>query len=94
MSKATIDPKGVDEAGEVLHFDGEMCIMDETGDTRLMWSQKNKDEVDHARKRFEELKAKGYMAYTVNAKGDQGEVLHSFDAAAERIIMVPRVVGG
>jgi len=74
---------------------GELAIMDHSGDTKLMWDSENQDEVANARKTFTEMKAKGFMAYTVKGKsGDKGEVIREFDATAESIIMVPQMKGG
>lgn len=69
--------------------------LDNTGDTRLMWSRDNQPEVDAARDLFKTLKKKQYTAYRAEGKeGSRGEVIHEFDPEAERIIMVPRQVGG
>lgn len=74
--------------GGVLH------VMDSTGDTKVMWSQQNPDEVENAKATFDRLKAKGFLAYSVNEDGSSGEVLHEFDKRAERIILSPPLVGG
>lgn len=72
----------------------ELMIVDQTGDTRLQWNKKNAEEIAAAKLRFDELKTKGYLAYKVDKSGGQGEVLHEFDANAERIILNPRMIGG
>jgi len=72
----------------------EMAVMDETGDTKLIWDEGNEDEVEAARSMFSNLKKKGYVGYSVNKKGDKGEVLERFDPLAERIIMAPQLRGG
>lgn len=72
----------------------ELMILDGTGDTRLQWNERNRDEVAAARKRFDELKTKGYAAFKVNRSGSQGEQIDAFDPAAERLIMMPPMVGG
>lgn len=72
----------------------EMAVLDETGDTKLIWDEDNQDEVDAAKDMFDKLKKKGYLAYSVNKKGDKGEVLSKFDASVERIIMAPPMQGG
>ena len=51
-----------------------MCVLDETGDSRIQWDPGNPEEVAKAQFRFEELTKKGYLAYKVNKKGDRGEV--------------------
>jgi hypothetical protein len=71
-----------------------LAVLDATGDTRLQWDKNNHMEVQAAKARFDELKAKRYFAYKVNKQGEQGEVIHDFDPAAERIMMVPPMVGG
>lgn len=69
-------------------------VMDHTGDTRLTWASGAEAEVAAARAMFDELKGKGYLAYTVQADGKPGEVIRRFDPDAEAIIMSPQLVGG
>jgi hypothetical protein len=73
---------------------GTLCVLDESGDTRMQWDRKNPAEVAKAEARFKELKAKGYLAYKVNKKGDKGEVITAFDPDAERIILHAQMIGG
>jgi hypothetical protein len=74
---------------------GELAILDKTGDTKLMWTVGNQVEMDAAKELFEKLRKKGYLAYkAVGEKGDKGEQLTAFDPEAGRIIMVPQMVGG
>lgn len=73
----------------------EMSILDPSGDTKVTWNKDNPDEVENARRTFDDLKKKGFMAYSVEgSRGDKGEVLRGFDADAERLIMAPPLVGG
>ena len=73
----------------------ELLVLDQTGDTKLIWDRNNRDEVDAARELFGKLKKKGHLAYTVRGeKGDKGDVIQEFDPTAERIIMSPRLIGG
>lgn len=72
----------------------EMRVMDTTGDTKVIWDSGKADEVSAAKKTFDDLKKKGYMAYSVKKGGDKGELLHDFDPDAEKIILAPRMVGG
>lgn len=71
-----------------------LCVMDESGDSRIQWDQNNPEEVSKAEFRFNDLKKKGFMAYSVNKKGDKGVVLQAFDPTAERIIMHSQMIGG
>lgn len=89
MSTATL-PLAEPTTGQgIIH------TLDTTGDTRLIWNRNNQDEVAAARKMFTDLKAKHFTAYRAEGKeGLQGAVINEFDPASERIIMVPRMVGG
>lgn len=84
----------MDEVIELNDDQGILCVMDATGDTKLIWDRKNKDEVQSAKRTFDELKAKGYIAYSVKKDGSAGEVLSDFDKKAEKLIMVPPLIGG
>ncbi len=72
----------------------EMAVMSERGDTKLLWNPQNTDEVANAKRTFDDLRAKGYLAYTVTANGDKGEVIREFNANAEKIILAPPLRGG
>jgi hypothetical protein len=73
---------------------GEIAVLDRTGDTKLVWDSAQEDEIDAARKMFDDLKKKGYAAFSVKKNGDKGEVIKKFDPEAEKIIMAPALVGG
>lgn len=82
------------KAGGKPMFTGEMAILDSTGDTKVIWDPHNPDEVAAAKAQFDTLKKKGFIAYTVNKKGDKGEVIREFDPNAEKIILSPPLAGG
>ena len=75
---------------------GTLHIMDETGDTRLMWDPRNQDEIDIAKAAFKKAKDKGMIAYTVDPDTGEktGTVIREFDEKAGKIIMAPQLVGG
>ena len=73
---------------------GEMRIIDKSGDTKIIWDRNNADEVANAKKVFDDLKAKRFMAYKVDDHGDKSEVIREFDPNAEKLIMSPPLVGG
>jgi hypothetical protein len=80
---------------EVEEGKGEMRIIDETGDTRLIWDPDNEDEVSNAKRTFKDLTAKGYAAFAVDRKGEAGKRVDSFDAEAGKLIlMIPQQRGG
>ena len=80
--------------GTPLKVFGELAILDGTGDTKVIWDPHNSDEVEAAKAQFDALRKKGFLAYTVNKKGDKGEVITKFDPDAEKIILSPPLVGG
>jgi hypothetical protein len=73
----------------------ELAVMDrDKGDAKYFWDRHNRDEVEVARRAFAGMKAKGYLAYKLDASGNKGEVIREFDPDAEQIIMSPQSVGG
>ena len=72
----------------------EMRILDDFGDTKMVWDPGNPDEVENARRTFNDLRSKGYQAYTVKKRGGQGEIIGEFDPEAGRVIMAPAMRGG
>ena len=77
-----------------LETHGELAIMDHTGDTKIIWSRDNDDEIANAERTFKDLKKKGYAVFKVDKKGDKAEQVHEFDKSVERLIFVPALVGG
>jgi hypothetical protein len=73
---------------------GEMRLMGTSGDTKIVWDSEQDDEVENARRTFNDLKRKGYAAFDVGAKGQKGERIQEFDPDAEKLIMVPAIAGG
>lgn len=72
----------------------ELVILDHTGDTKIIWDPDKQEEVEQARETFNKLRKKGYAAYSVNKRGDKGEVVREFDSDAEKLILAPAMVGG
>ena len=72
-----------------------LAITDHTGDSKIMWSKDNQDEIDVARRTFNDMKAKGYGCFkVVGKKGEAGEQVDSFDPNAERYIFTKPMAGG
>lgn len=75
--------------------DIEIAVMGKEGDVKTIWNPKNADEVENARKTFDDMKKKGYVAFKVAKDGAQGEQMTEFDPeAAKMILMVPAFQGG
>lgn len=65
------------------------------GDVEVRWDPSNPDDVESARQAFRALKGKGFTAFRVQAdRRSKGELIHEFDPNAEKIIMVPQIIGG
>jgi hypothetical protein len=64
------------------------------GDTKIMWDPDNKDQVDSAQRTFDDLTRKNYWAYKTDKEGNRSERVMTFDKKAERLILMPRPVGG
>lgn len=76
-------------------FDGLIESLDRTGDTKIMWDGRNADEVAAAKAAFDTHIKRGGLAYRAEGKnGERGEKITKFDKKAERIILVPQLVGG
>ena len=74
---------------------GELRIMDrKKGDTKTVWDKNDEDQVAAAKKQFDDLTKKGYLAYTVRRDGKPGRKMNTFDPDAEAVILAPPVVGG
>lgn len=73
---------------------GELAILDNTGDSKIMWDVRNKDEIDAAEAQFDSLIKKGFTAYSVKKDGEKNKKITSFDPDAGKIILVPPIIGG
>ena len=73
---------------------GVLAVMGVEGDTKLIWTPGNADEVENAKRTFKDLKKKGYIAYYVEDDGERGEVITEFDPMLSKIIMAPPMRGG
>lgn len=74
---------------------GMMQVMDPSGHTEVTWDSDVPAEVEVARAAFRQLtEDKGYQAFRVRNGGERGERMRTFDASAEKILMIPQLVGG
>jgi hypothetical protein len=80
---------------------GMLRVMSRRGDDRLTWDEQKvltgdpeaNAAVREAERIFAQERAKGATAFKVE-QGKPIERIEQFDATAEQIVMVPRVVGG
>jgi hypothetical protein len=73
---------------------GILATLAPAGDLKSTWDSERPDEVSAARKQFDDLTKKGYLAFKVKKDGDKGELIREFDPEAEKIILSPPVRGG
>lgn len=73
---------------------GELKIISEEGDTKVVFDPENKDEVKAAKKQFDDLISKGFSAFKVKKSGEKGKKITQFDKESGRIILVPQMQGG
>lgn len=73
---------------------GELATLDRSGDTKVFWSSTVPDEVQNARRTFNDLRGKGYAAFKLTGDGTKGEQILEFDPMAEKIILAPAMKGG
>ena len=72
----------------------ELTVLDFNGESKHQWNPDNPDEVAAIRTLYNELKKKGFLAFSVNRKGDRGEQIREFDPEAGHIILAPPQKGG
>jgi len=75
-------------------MNGEMSVLGTEGDTKVIWDSENEDEVENAKKTFNDLKKKGYSAFSVKKNGEKGSRLDKFDSEEEKMILAPALQGG
>jgi len=80
---------------------GMLRVMSRRGDDRVTWDEQKVQTGDpeslaairEAERIFAQERAKGATAFRIDS-GKATERIEHFDATAEQIVMVPRVVGG
>ena len=74
---------------------GEMRVLDQTGDTKVIWDPDNDDEVEAAESQFDILLEKGFNIFKVGKDHEKtGGKLKKFPKTAGKLIAVPALVGG
>lgn len=71
-----------------------MQVMDPTGHTTVNWTQGNEADEDVARTTFITMISRGYNAFRVDPDGGPSVRMKDFDPAAEKMILIPQLVGG
>ena len=76
------------------HLTGDMKVEGGRGDLRVTWNARDTDEVEAARKQFDDLRAKSFLAFAVGDDGEKGNQITEFDPQAQKIILAPPMAGG
>lgn len=92
IKKMTVDkiPEDAPHAIRIIQPYG----VEHAGDLKMIWDSENDDEIAVLEKQFDELKKKGWNAYSVRKNGEKGRMIKTFDPDAEKIIMAPPMQGG
>ena len=82
---------------------GTLVIMGRSGDAKVAWDVAEPAQVETAMEKFKELKSMGYLSFRVapeNGGADrqleayEPSQIDVFEPDAERILMIPPVMGG
>ena len=74
---------------------GEIALLGRQGDIKTVWDKDKPEEVKAARKQFDDLRSKGYLAFEVVDKiGEKGRQIYDFNPNAEKIILAAPMQGG
>jgi hypothetical protein len=73
---------------------GEFKVLDPNGHTRTRWNTSNADEVETARRIFDELTGRGYRAFKMNKEGSDGTPKRAFNPRDEETLLVPPIRAG
>ena len=74
---------------------GVIAILGGKGDTKVFWNKKNKDEVENARRTFQELVGeKKFAAFSVSKLGRRSKKVTEFDPNIQKLILIPPIAGG
>ena len=74
---------------------GEMRILDESGNTKLIWLSAGNDiEIDNAKETYDRLTGESLTPFSVKADGWKRHTLVEVDPDAEKTILVPPMTGG
>lgn len=82
------------QTGKPSDATGEISVMGREGDSKHFWNKDAPIEAKIAAKVFKQYVKRGYRAFKMTEKGDQGEIMDSFDPAAGSILFVPAMAGG
>lgn len=72
----------------------EFKVLDPNGHTRTTWDTSNAEEVETARRVFDDLTGRGYRAFRISKDGGDGVPKRTFDPKEEETLLVPPIRAG
>ncbi len=73
---------------------GRLSEMTRKGDFKISWNPDNEKEITAAKEVFDKRVNEGWAAFAEKRLGGKGDRIRTFDPDAERIVLVPPIVGG
>jgi hypothetical protein len=72
----------------------EFKVLDPNGHTRTTWDTSSPDEVETARRIFDDFMNRGYRAFRMNEAAGQGVPKTAFDPKDKETLLVPPIRAG
>lgn len=72
----------------------EFKVLDPDGHTRTTWDASSPEEVENARRIFNELMQRGYRAFRMDERSGGGAQKSAFDPKDKETLLVPPIRGG
>jgi hypothetical protein len=72
----------------------EFKVLDPNGHTRTAWDTANAEEVETARRIFDDLMNRGYRAFRVDTGAGEGVPKSAFDPKDKETLLVPPIRAG
>ena len=72
----------------------EFKVLDPNGHTRTTWDTTSPEEIESARRLFNDLMNRGYRAFRMNGAGGEGVPKSTFDPKDKETLLVPPIRAG
>jgi hypothetical protein len=72
----------------------EFKVLDPNGHTRTGWDTTSPEEVENARRIYNELIKRGYRAFRMERRGGEGVPARAFDPQDKETLLVPPIRAG
>jgi hypothetical protein len=72
----------------------EFKVLDPNGHTRTEWDAQSAEEVETARRVYDEFIRRGYRAFRVDARTGESSVTNAFDPKDKETLLVPPIRAG